>query len=39
MNGLNCPICGKPTRVYMVKARKDRLCAFRAEQLKKEILF
>lgn len=35
MSDLICPICGKPTRVYMGNARKDRLCAFHAEQLKK----
>ena len=31
---LKCPICGQPTRVYMGNARKDRLCAKHAEQLK-----
>lgn len=35
MSELLCPICGKPTRVYMGNARKDRLCAYHAEQLKK----
>lgn len=33
---LKCPICGKPTRVYMGNARKDRLCAKHAEELKTE---
>lgn len=28
---LKCPICGKPTRVYMGNARKDRLCAKHAD--------
>ena len=31
---LKCPICGKPTRVYMGNARKDRLCAKHADELK-----
>ena len=31
---LKCPICGQPTRVYMGKARKDRLCAKHADELK-----
>lgn len=31
---LTCPICGKPTRVYMGNARKDRLCAEHADMLK-----
>ena len=31
---LICPICGKPTRVYMGNARKDRLCASHANMLK-----
>lgn len=31
---LVCPICGKPTRVYMGNARKDRLCAVHADMLK-----
>lgn len=35
MSELLCPICGKPTRVYMGNVRKDRLCAYHAEQLKK----
>ena len=35
MSELLCPICGKPTRVYMGNARKDRLCAYHAEKLKK----
>lgn len=33
---LKCPICGKPTRVYMGNARKDRLCAKHADDLKAE---
>lgn len=33
---LKCPICGKPTRVYMGNARKDRLCAKHADELKLE---
>jgi len=32
---LVCPICGKPTRVYMGNARKDKLCAYHADLLKK----
>ena len=35
MEELNCPICGAPTRVYMGNARKDRLCAKHADELKK----
>lgn len=31
---LVCPICGAPTRIYMGNARKDRLCAKHAEELK-----
>ena len=31
---LKCPICGKQTRIYMGKARKDRLCAIHADMLK-----
>ncbi|MBE5747999.1 MAG: hypothetical protein E7344_00025 [Clostridiales bacterium] len=31
---LVCPICGNPTRVYMGNARKDRLCAKHADELK-----
>lgn len=31
---LVCPICDKPTRVYMGNARKDGLCAKHADQLK-----
>lgn len=31
---LVCPICGEPTRVYMGKARKDRLCGKHADMLK-----
>lgn len=31
---LVCPICGAPTRVYMGKARKDRLCGKHADLLK-----
>lgn len=33
---LKCPICGKQTRVYMGNARKDRLCAKHADELKLE---
>ena len=33
---LKCPICGQPTRVYMGNARKDRLCAKHADELKAE---
>ncbi len=29
-----CPICGKPTRVYMGNARKDGLCGTHADMLK-----
>ena len=36
MNELKCPICGKPTRVYMGNARKDGLCGTHADMLKKE---
>ena len=28
---LKCPICGKPTRVFMGNARKDRLCGYHAD--------
>lgn len=31
---LTCPICGKPTRIYMGNARKDRLCSTHADMLK-----
>ncbi|MBR0234989.1 MAG: hypothetical protein IJQ37_00840 [Clostridia bacterium] len=31
---LKCPICGQPTRVYMGNARRDRLCAKHADELK-----
>ena len=31
---LVCPVCGEPTRVYMGKARKDRLCGKHADMLK-----
>ena len=31
---LVCPICGEPTRIYMGKARKDRLCGKHADMLK-----
>lgn len=34
MSELKCPICGKPTRVYMGNARKDGLCAYHANMLK-----
>ncbi len=33
-NELKCPICGKPTRVYMGNARKDGLCGTHADMLK-----
>src|SRR5574344_2536179 len=33
-NILECPICGEPTRVYMGKARKDKLCGKHADLLK-----
>lgn len=33
-NELKCPICGQPTRVYMGNARKDKLCAKHADELK-----
>lgn len=33
-NDLICPICGAPTRIYMGNARKDRLCAIHADELK-----
>lgn len=33
-DNLICPICGEPTRVYMGKARKDRLCGKHADMLK-----
>lgn len=33
-NNLICPICGEPTRVYMGKARKDRLCGKHADMVK-----
>ena len=33
-NELICPICGKPTSVYMGNARKDRLCKEHAAALK-----
>lgn len=34
MEELKCPICDQPTRVYMGNARKDRLCAKHAQELK-----
>lgn len=34
MEDLKCPICGDATRVYMGKARKDRLCRKHADMLK-----
>ena len=34
MSNQNCPICGKPTRVYMGNARKDGLCGYHADLLK-----
>ena len=39
MEELKCPICGKPTRVYMGNARRDRLCGTHADQLKAEEIF
>ena len=33
-DALICPICGEATRVYMGKARKDRLCGKHADMLK-----
>lgn len=36
---LICPICGEPTRVYMGKARKDRLCGKHADMLKNNEIF
>lgn len=33
-NGLKCPICGEPTRIYMGNARKDKLCGKHADMLK-----
>ncbi len=35
---LKCPICGQPTRVYMGNARKDRLCATHADELKAGLI-
>lgn len=37
-NELLCPICGKPTSVYMGNARKDRLCRSHADALKKGLI-
>lgn len=37
-NELKCPICGKPTRVYMGNARKDKLCGEHADLLKREVI-
>ena len=34
MESKTCPICGKPTRVYMGNARKDGLCGYHADLLK-----
>ena len=34
MDTKTCPICGKPTRVYMGNARKDGLCGYHADLLK-----
>lgn len=34
MEELKCPICGKPTRIYMGNARKDKLCGYHADLLK-----
>lgn len=34
MSNLICPICGKPTRVYMGNARKDGLCGYHADLLR-----
>lgn len=38
-NKLECPICGEPTRIYMGKARKDRLCAKHADLLKSKEIY
>lgn len=35
---LICPICGKPTRVYMGNPRKDRLCGHHADMLKNGLI-
>lgn len=37
-NDLICPICGKPTRVYMGNPRKDRLCGHHADMLNNGII-
>lgn len=37
-NNLICPICGKPTNVYMGNARKDKLCREHAKELKEGII-
>ena len=34
MEDLKCPICGEQTRVYMGRARKDKLCGKHADMLK-----
>ena len=39
MEELKCPICGKPTRIYMGNARRDRLCGTHADQLKAEEIY
>lgn len=36
MEELKCPICGEPTRVYMGRARKDKLCGKHADMLKRD---
>lgn len=38
MEKLLCPVCGEPTRVYMGKARKDKLCGKHADDLKNGLL-
>lgn len=37
-NELICPICGKPTNVYMGNARKDKLCREHAKALKEGLI-
>ena len=36
---LVCPICGKPTSVYMGNARNDRLCRKHAKDLKEGLIY
>ena len=33
-----CPICGEPTRIYMGKTRKDKLCGKHADLLKLGVI-